>query len=112
MAAARGARRPSSHVLNDEHRRLVAIVVPKANDAEHPARAERDRVAGAPIRHDGFERRRVGGLPSSRSSLMAKAPIPVLLPFVGWEPDGWGESVAVATGRLLTCICVGIDSPR
>src|SRR4029453_7316553 len=28
------------------------------------------------------------GVPSPRSSLKAKAPIPVLLPFVGWEPDG------------------------
>jgi hypothetical protein len=28
------------------------------------------------------------GVPSSCSWLPAKAPIPVLLPLVGWEPDG------------------------
>jgi hypothetical protein len=58
-----GARRSSSHVLNDKHRRLVGVVVPNADDLKGPTAPQRDRVARTPRKNGGLERRGVGGRP-------------------------------------------------
>src|SRR4029450_12652025 len=51
-------RRVDVYLVNDQHGRLVGVVAPRANDTEHPARAERDRVAGAPVGYGGGKSRR------------------------------------------------------
>jgi hypothetical protein len=69
----RVARRTFGHVLNDQHGRLVGVVVANANDLKRSARAQWDRVAGLP---PGATVRKLGGsagVPSSRSSLKVKA---------------------------------------
>jgi hypothetical protein len=55
--------RPRSGLFDDEHghRFAVCSFIDACSDhAEHPSRAERDRVAGPPVRQRGLERRRVG----------------------------------------------------
>jgi hypothetical protein len=39
---------------------LVSVLVPKTHHAQRPV-PERDRVAGAPVRDSGRQRRRLGG---------------------------------------------------
>jgi non-heme chloroperoxidase len=61
--SARGARRSLGrvsfgHVLNDQHRRLLGLVVSTADYPQRPV-AEVDRVAQSPVRDGGAQRRRL-----------------------------------------------------
>jgi hypothetical protein len=73
--SARGARRSLGRVLDDQDRRLVLVRDDDRDDAQHPAAPERDRVADAPVGTAVLSVGGSAGVPSSRSSLKAKAPI-------------------------------------
>jgi hypothetical protein len=50
-------------VFNDQHRRLVCVVVSNCDHAERPASSQRNRVAGPPRRHGCLKGRRVSRRP-------------------------------------------------
>jgi hypothetical protein len=94
-SAALVVKRGLSHVLNEEHREIVRVVVIAANDLERPARRDRNPVAGA---HTSSGVSIVGGsagLPSSRSSLKVFV-IRSLLPL---GPDGRTQPIAAWQAR-------------
>ena len=54
-------RRSFGHALDDQGRRLIGVVVTDAENAEASVAAERDRVAGPPVRDSHPDGGRVGG---------------------------------------------------
>jgi hypothetical protein len=77
----------SRQFFSDQRRRLIGVVVSNRDHPERPACAERDRVAGLPVRNGGAERWRVCGRPVFVFEPEGEACQSVLL-CVGLGPNG------------------------
>src|SRR6266542_3560356 len=72
------------HVLNDQHRRLVGVVIANANNAQRLV-PEVDRLTRTPVRHRATERRRLRRLAVCSLELEQKPSHSVLPSVVGWD---------------------------
>jgi len=75
----------SAHLLDDQHWRLVRIVVADADHSQRPLTAQRDRVARSPTRNCARQRRRLSGCTVCRLQPEQKChPVP--------PPCRWGRT--------------------
>ena len=110
MCALSTARRSSGHVLDDQDRRLLGVIVSNINDPQCP-RAERDRVSRLPVRHRtsrswaGAPRRRGGAARTCRTRQRASS-----------SPEGFDprprETRPVREARRAVTADLGVETSR